>query len=197
MNIALPDMSRVPAEVTEAMDALRVQINRQAEASHDQDGRTVRTVLSAYHSTTQSHTTSGNWEAVSFNSEDDLRGFSTIRVPIGMHSKTLRADRFIVPGDRSGPMRYVRIAAHIVFAANATGSRCVRVVLNDDVTTARYMAQYAAATAGVITVIAAHLSVRLSPGETFRIEAYQDSGGALDLGGTTRALANEIEVELL
>jgi len=196
VKIALPHLTDLDQRMQDVFNSLTSQLSKQMQVGHTDDDRTAHRVLMAFHSTTQSHTTSGNFEAVSFNSEDDLRGVSGIvSWPTSGHSKTVRTDRFLIPGELSGPSRWLRGRVRLIFATDADGDRGVRVKVNDSIV--RRPAFVRAATAGGPTRLTTTFSIPVSPGDAVHIEAYQDSGAALNIGSTDRTDANEIELELL
>ena len=195
MRIAIPNLDALPIDVREAFQSLIAQLGTQSHVSTTVDGQTKRTLLSVYHNTTQSHTTSGVFEAVNFNAEDDLRSIASMTVPTTAHDTVTRPDRYVVPGNPNGPQRMLRVRARVVFAPNATGTRALRIKVNDTIT--RRPSRVAAATAGNETHVTAVATLPVSPGDAVHIEAYQDSGGALTMGSTDRTNANECEWELI
>lgn len=192
MKIAIPNSEALPAEVREAFDALGKQIIASWQVEHDAEGNRVREVFRAYHNTTQSLTTA-TWTALSFNSEDEFRDVTTLSVPSGVHSKSTRADRFIVPGRT---VRYVRLRVRVVFASNATGDRGIRITKNETLLSNLVFIPTAASGVGATIITATHEDV-FSPQETIVIEAYQNSGGNLNVGSTSRDSATEVQLEFL
>lgn len=190
MTIALQALDpQIPESIHAAFDALRVQITEQFTQAHDANGHTLHTLLSAYHNQTQS-LTDATWTAIVFNSEDDLRGISTVEVPVGVHSKTLRTDRFLVTPLLAGR---VRVRVRVRFDASATGDRSIRLLKNDAVAQYGPLMRAPTLEARLMSVF----EITVEAGDALAIEAFQNSGGPLASGSTDRALANEIELEWL
>src|SRR4051812_6268826 len=119
MKLTIPNEGDLDPRTVMALRAVVDEVSAAFATAHGSDNRTMRTLLQAYHSTTQSLPDS-TWTALNFNAERDLRGVPGVTVPSGVHSKTSRTDRFIVPETRAG---LIRIRARCGFAANATGAR--------------------------------------------------------------------------
>ena len=108
---------------------------------------------------------------VSFNDENfDTDGF---------HSTTLDTTRFTIPSGKAG--KYL-LVARVVFDANATGVRAAYWKKNG--TTIAQPAQWSAGSAGATRMCITSI-LSLAEGDYIELEAYQNSGGALDISGTT------------
>lgn len=70
-----------------------------------------------------------------------------------------------------------RLAAQVTFAANATGNRYLRAVVNG----ATIKRAFAPATSGATTLVELAVTARLEPGDRLGVQAYQNSGGSLNL----------------
>ena len=92
-----------------------------------------------------------------------------------MHDNTTNNTRITIPADGSGT--YL-ITANVFFAANATGVRNVRITLNGTTVLASGIAVSTGGTTG--TSVNATTIEQLSAGDYIEVEAYQDSGAALD-----------------
>ena len=121
-------------------------------------------------STTQS-IPAATW--TSLNWDIDLSDFT------GLHSVTSNIDNIYIK--ESG---LYRIFSRAQFAANATGTRIMRIMLNGAIVD-RTTSIVNAMTAIQPTTVATEIIRNLNSGDTVRIEVYQDSGGALN------ALTNE------
>lgn len=192
MKLIIPNEEALPATVRESFDGFRKQITESYQQAHDSQGNRKRFVLVAYHGTTQ-QLTNNTWTAVEFNGEEDLRGVAGIEPPIGVHSKTMRTDRFKVPEGYAGR---IRIRAAVGFAANATGSRGLRIDKNGATQRGSFVF-VAAATAVGATQLQCAWNGTVAVGDDLQLFAYQNSGGNLNIGGTATEAMNEIEVEFL
>lgn len=192
MKLVLP-LDGLDQHTRAAFEALQAQMAEQWQVANTSEGQSKRTIVSVFHNTTQNHTSSGSFVAVNFNAEDDLRSLATITVPANIHNTTTRPDRVMVPGNPGGPLVWCHVRAKVTFAANATGDRGLRIMLNDAVV--RRPVHTRSATVTTAARVTAVASFPASPGDAIHIEAFQDSGGTLALGSTSRADANECEVE--
>jgi hypothetical protein len=91
----------------------------------------------------------------------------------GLHSTSSNVDTIIikVPGLYS-------VASRIEFAANATGTRRVRIMVNGAESTRTQVIQPAAST---VVSVGTEKLIQLATGDAIRIEAFQDSGSSLQL----------------
>lgn len=110
-----------------------------------------------------------SFTALTFNSErwdDD-----------SFHDTGSNTSRLTVPQ----PGRYL-VTACVRFAANATGNRQLRLMVDGGTEVARVTAQ--AVTGGIATMLEVETITELGAGSYFTVEAYQDSGGALNVEAT-------------
>jgi hypothetical protein len=126
-----------------------------------------------FHNTTQS-VADTTWTVAVFNSE--------LVDTSGLHDTTLddRRDRVNVP--RTGKYR---ITAQAEFAANATGYRQARITVNGSAL-ARSTKIVPNNGASLEAQASIEIYAILTAGDIVRLEAYQDSGGALNLTSNTR-----------
>jgi hypothetical protein len=181
--------------VEKALAAIATGWNRQ----HDADGRHTSIVLtgtatapeqprvSAYYSTTQS-VNNATWTPLTFDSED----FDTTN----LHDISVNTDRVSI----SHTGLYL-VSARAAFAANTTGSRAVGIAKNGttsaELQRVRFTTGVNAAAAGVhIEQILTLLELREGVDFVAAL-VYQDSGGALNVGSTSRFYANELIVAKL
>lgn len=141
---------------------------------------------SAYHSTTQS-IPDATWTALTFDSED----FDTAQ----LHHPAVNTDRATIP-----TAGIYLVTARATFAGNTTGSRGIGITKNGTTTTEL---QKVRATTGVnpgafgfhneqVTAL-----LELRAGDYVAAIVFQDSGGALNVGSTSRFHANELVVAKL
>jgi hypothetical protein len=135
---------------------------------------------SAYHNTTQSLTNLA-WTWVEFNSEDFDTG--------GMHDTAVNNDRVTIPAGGAG---LYLIVGKVWFAANATGVRALNVVLNGNNSVMQL--GFAPAPGSDSTSCPIALLWPLSAGDYISVQAYQASGGALNIGSATRSMSNQLQV---
>jgi hypothetical protein len=192
VKLVIPNREKLSPDVRDALDALVATINQTWAVANDPNGERVRWVFVASHNTTQTLSTA-TWTAVEFNGEEDLRGVVGVSVPQGMHSTTTRPDRFLVPEGYAGR---VRVRAAIGFAANATGSRGVRITKNGSDQRGGYVFT-AAATAVGNTFLQVTWTGTVAVGDTLGVEAYQNSGGNLAIGNASTTAQNTVEIEFL
>lgn len=194
MRLAIPNRDELGESQRFALDYLVARLVKVFSVAHDDAGRITRPVLIATHNTTQSHTSSGNWQAVQFNTEPDLRGVVGVSaLPSGVHDRGVRSDRFIIPASLAG---MVRMSVTVVFAANATGSRGVYLDING-VQVPGSTLFVPAATAVGPTYLQSHWLGPVSAADVVTVYAYQNSGGALNLGSTAAAAQNRLVIEFL
>jgi hypothetical protein len=126
-----------------------------------------------FHNTTQS-VADTTWTVAVFNSE--------LVDTSGLHDTTLedRRDRVNVP--RTGKYR---ITAQAEFAGNATGYRQARITVNGSAL-ARSTKIVPNNGASLEAQAGIEIYALLTAGDIVRLEAYQDSGGSLDLTSNTR-----------
>lgn len=112
---------------------------------------------------------SGSWTALALDQEEyDTDAF---------HSTVSNTDRLTVP---TGVTR-VRLTAQLSFASSATGARGLRIVRNADSTPATGLPNlFFAGQNGGNALIVASAVISVSAGDYFRVQAYQDSGSALN-----------------
>lgn len=129
-----------------------------------------------WHSANQSIADDSNPHALSFDSESfDTDGFHSGAAP-----KSL-----IVPSGMDG---YYIIMGTVVYAANATGFRDARIILNpaSDTAVATYLGTGRNQNVGGATNSRVHVSTtyRLAAADVIQLQALQNSGGALNaIGG--------------
>jgi hypothetical protein len=125
----------------------------------------------AFHNTTQS-VANATWTAAAFNSE--------ILDTSNLHDTATNTDRINVP--RTGKYR---ITAQAEFAGNATGYRQARVTVNGSAL-ARSTKIVPNNGASLEAQASIEIYAVLTAGDIVRLEAYQDSGGSLNLTSNTR-----------
>lgn len=121
-----------------------------------------------YNSATISHTTSGVYQALTFNSERYDKG-------AGSHSTVSNTGRLTVPTGCAG---VYRIFGCITFAANATGARGIAIRLNG---TTYLVAHTTAAFASVDCSMAITTNYSLAVGDYVELMGFQSSGAALNM----------------
>lgn len=188
MVIAIPNIDVLPVPVRVALEGMITTIVETFTHRHTADGVVVRQTLRAYHNTTQTLPTA-TWTPLTYNAEDDARGVAGVAVPDGVHSKTVRADRFIVPSTHAG---LVRVRARVLFDINATGDRGVRLTVNGVAVAFGMVTAAAPTTSTVLTCVFDYVC---AAADEIAIEAYQSSGGNLAVGNAARAFANEVQIE--
>jgi hypothetical protein len=173
----------------ESLRAMTDEIAESFNAAHSPSNRTLRHVIQAYHTVTQSIPDIA-WTAVEFNAETSFRTVDGVETPAGIHSKSLRSDRFIVPRERAG---LVRVSGRIVFNFNATGARWVGLYSNGALV--RYLANQMALTGAGATIVQFTVEHVAEPLDELAIWVSQNSGGSLNIGSGSRDLQNEITIE--
>lgn len=123
-----------------------------------------------YRSASQSHTTSGNWETISFPSGSAVERWDTDN----MHDLSTNPSRINCPT----PGKY-RITAGVQFAANATGQRGLR-LLRNGVSVMSDVVVDTAASGNTNLVITVEFDMQAGT-DYAEIQAFQSSGGALNL----------------
>lgn len=132
----------------------------------------------AYNSAVQSINDS-TLTVLTFNSED---------VDVGaMHSTSANTSRLTVPTAGGG---FYLIVGAAGFANNATGTRALEIFKNG--TTALQYGQVANAGAGSLVVINVVWAGVLAATDYVELRAQQSSGGALDIGSSTREFASSL-----
>ncbi len=118
-----------------------------------------------YNSANITHTSTGSWQVVTFNSE--------ISDPYNMHSTSVNPERVIVP--LGG---WYLATGHLVFATNATGMRGVMIQLNGStpIATDGRNAQSSGPTWMSIACL-----TKLAANDYLVLYGYQSSGGNLDM----------------
>lgn len=118
-----------------------------------------------------SHTTSGAYQALTFNSE---------RVDVGaMHDTVSNTSRLTVPSGGGG---FYAIGGCIEFDGNATGRRGIQILLNG----ATIIAQHEAANIGVFNhPLTISTTYQLAAGDYVELLGKQSSGGTLNMLATS------------
>jgi hypothetical protein len=165
-----------PLSSYKAIDRLRLLAGQDASGIGlplrvDSAGRlevvSYRTVHAArvYNNASLSHATSGAWQPVTFNSEafdDD-----------GMHDLVTQTDRLTIL--QAGTYF---LGAQIHFANHGTGQRAIKILVNGS-TIIAYREEVPSAS--YHTALYASTLYALAAGDFLTVEAYQTSGGALDI----------------
>lgn len=125
-----------------------------------------------YNSATISHTTSGSWQTLTFDSER----YDTA----SLHSTSVNTSRMTAPTTGLYTM-----TANINFAANATGVRGLRFLLNG--TTVLAFDLQATAGAGATTAAVISTDYQLTATDYIEVQGFQDSGGALNMNASANA----------
>jgi hypothetical protein len=121
-------------------------------------------------SSPQNHTNSGGWQEMSFDSElFDTDAF---------HDTVTNNGRFTIPTGKAG--KYL-VLARAAFATNATGKRGGRVLKNGTAVAGSPVIVEAVEMASASTIVAFSVIVDVAVGDYITVEAYQDSGGNLDI----------------
>jgi hypothetical protein len=123
-----------------------------------------------YNSTSFSHTTSGNWLAVTFDSERYDTG--------AMHSTASNTTRLTVPSGAGG---VYAIGGTVDFAANTTGQRGIGLWLNGSTFLAKNVVDALASGGNQMSVYTEYL---LAASDYVELLTYQSSGGALTISAT-------------
>lgn len=133
---------------------------------------TSKAACRVYKSTAFTHNSTGNWLTVTFDSER----FDTQ----GIHSTVTNTDRLTIPTSWGGLWF---VGASMNWAANSTGSRFARIRVNATTEIAEAGGVNTGASLGVpITFSTVY---RMSVGDYFTLDAYQNSGGSLDVNAQT------------
>lgn len=122
----------------------------------------------AYNNANISHSSSGSYQAVTFNSNR----FDNA----GMHSTISNTSRFTVPASSAG--KYL-VGSCIEFAGNATGGRAAAIKLNGATYLAQDLIPTAAAGLGTGTCVTTTYSLAVS--DYVEVYGFQNSGGALNM----------------
>lgn len=135
---------------------------------------------SAYHNTTES-ISSATWTSASLNSEDYDVGT--------MHDTVTNNSRITVPTNGGG---LYLITASVSFAANATGIRSTRIRKNGST----LLLQGTSSTIGgsITPMIPLSTVASLNATDYIEVQAYQDSGGALNIGSSSNELSNRLQL---
>lgn len=174
----VPEDTRIP-DIERRLRALETA-PRLGYSALEADGSAVAVVdplvvaagVRAYRSTAQS-VSSATWTAVSFDAESyDTDGY---------HDPATNPTRLTVPAGRAGTYA---VAASVLFAASAAGTKAgIRLVLNG-VTVLSTQEEPKPAVAATQAVAVADL-LSLAVGDWVEVEAYQDTGAALDTSAGT------------
>jgi hypothetical protein len=136
---------------------------------------------SAFNSAAQS-VPNNTWTALTLNSEDFDIG--------SLHSTAVNTSRMTIP--TSGDGLYLIIATGY-FAGNATGVRGIRLTKNGSIAASFTLSQNAGAGSFVAVLNTALLA--LVAGDFVEAQAFQDSGGALNVGSAvTRDQQNSLQI---
>lgn len=118
-----------------------------------------------------SHTSTGNYQALTFDSE---------RVDVGaMHDTTTNTGRLTVPTGGGG---FYAIGGCIEFASNSTGRRGIQIRLNGTTVIARHESGNVTANDHAITVATVY---QLGAGDYLELMGFQASGGNLNMLATS------------
>lgn len=128
-----------------------------------------------FHSTTESTTTAVSL-TLAFDSETSD--------PYAFHSTTVNTSRLTVPSGMAG---VYMVIGHVTYAANGTGLRMIILLKNG----AEVTRVQAAAATGDRTHVDLSFPVVLADADYVQIQAHQSSGGILNVGSATAALANK------
>lgn len=122
-----------------------------------------------YNSANISHTTSGSWQAITFNSERYDTG--------SLHDTGSNTDRLTV----TTPGLYV-VYATVAFAANSSADRGLRIKHNTSGGTVTIIAEdEKRATSAGFTQLNLCTEFRAAAGDYFTVESNQSTGGALNM----------------
>lgn len=138
----------------------------------------------AYKTSNQSHPTSNSWVDVTFDAESFDSG--------DIHDTSSNTELFTAPGWATT----AKITAHIAFDANSTGVRGVRLVTSAGafLTPHVVMVVPAVSLASINTFINLNSGiVPVTGGSSYKVQAYQTSGGALNILGTSNETWVSIE----
>lgn len=127
-----------------------------------------------FHNTTQS-LTSLTWTALLFNSEDFDIG--------ALHSTVSNTSRLTVPAGLAGT--YL-VGAAIPFAASALGVRGIRLRKNGATQLSPDIWQQGFSASGVGNTLVATILVSLAVADYMEVDAFQDTGGALNVAANAR-----------
>lgn len=133
------------------------------------------------HGAVQSHTTSAAYEAVQFNTN----GIDTH----GLHNTATDNAVFQIPVGGAGI--YLCVAT-VTFAANATGQRYCEWRTDGNTVLATGDSENGNAT--YRAYVKPWAVIRVAAMDRIKLMAYQDSGGALNLGDTARAQQNQAAI---
>lgn len=118
-----------------------------------------------------SHTSTGNYQALTFDSE---------RVDVGaMHDTGSNTGRLTVPSGGGG---FYAIGGQIEFASNSTGRRGIQIRLNGTTVIARHESGNLGANDHAITVATVY---QLAAADYVELMGYQASGGNLNMLATS------------
>lgn len=118
-----------------------------------------------------SHTSSGSYQALTFNSE---------RVDVGaMHDTVTNTSRLTVPSGGGG---FYEIGGCIEFASNATGRRGIQILLNGATVIAQHETANIGAFDHAVTIATVY---QLAAGDYVELLGKQASGGALNMLATS------------
>lgn len=137
-------------------------------------GSTVFTGAKAMRTAVQSHNTSGSWLTVLWDTEEfDTDAF---------HDNSTDTNRLTVPTAMGG--KYLLIA-NVCFAANGTGIRGVQINKNSTTANTNVLAQSSTpAATGISGDFQAITMVALTAGDWISVNAFQNSGGNLNIANT-------------
>lgn len=168
-QIVLADSTGIPGSGTTLTKA-------KIEEIRDTINNEVR--CSAYHNTTQSIADS-TWTALSLNSEDYDVGT--------MHSTSVNTSRITVPTNHGG---LYLVSGKACFGSNATGFRGVAIYKNGSPV---FVKQLQPVT-GSLTIDEIVASIVLVATDYLEVFAFQNSGGALNVGDAARQNSNHLQL---
>ena len=129
----------------------------------------------ARHSVAQSHTTTATWRAVVFDTEDEDTA--------SIHSTSSNTELFTAPA-----AGLYLVTAGVEFAANATGQRVIGLRKNGTPASGPNVKGRASNPnpgAGSNAVLSFATPIKLAASDTLQLIAFQNSGGALNIGAST------------
>lgn len=201
MNITLRNRTQYPPAVRAEFENVASLVGAKFSQLLDSDGERNTTkrllILHAYHTTTQ-QLSDATWTSLNFNSHVDLNNLTEVIPMTWLHSIAATTERFTVGPEAAGLARnrMMRIRARTSFAANATGSRGLKIVKNAANIRGGLTFVPAATVIGA-TSIAVEWSGRVVDGDVINVQAYQNSGGNLNIGSTTDYEQTFVELEML
>jgi hypothetical protein len=178
--LASPALSGTPTAPTAGAGTNTTQLATTAFVLANGGGGAGATRCAAYNSAVQS-IADGTFTVVTFDSEDfDVTG---------VHS-AVQPSQFIIPAGQGGTYR---VSAVVSFAAHATGQRILKVIRNGaDFNGNGYILSSSGGT--FITGMSLTVDVVAAAGDSLELHAYQNSGGALNIGGASAFTMNRMQI---